>query len=333
MKSKQIRAVVLGSKGAGKSALMSQICDTRINENLEYERSITDAKLDVELLVQFSDRLEEIPSAKACFLITDLTSKESMEYMKKILYPKVSKEMAKDGFIYLIGNKSDLEDERQVTSEDFVQFASEKCLMYAEVCCLSGRKRGIDVVQRMLKNRLVNILKSSKKAESQRRLEELPAAAVKGEAKSENVPPELPPRDSSELDSEGLIDFPLQNIKQSNESNILFNSGEMGQELTMEQDTKEENQLLLQELKVLDRSEPTFGQQSSMASYQTNQVNDITLNPQAQIPVVNASLESIAPSKTPQFLGVEEGLVAGSRSAEQDKYLNCLLYTSPSPRD
>jgi len=335
MNSKQIRAVVLGSKGAGKSSLMAQICNSYINENLEYERKITDAKLDTELLVQFSDRMEDIQSAKTCFLIIDLTSKESLELVKNTLYPKVSTEMSRDGFIYLIGNKNDLEDKREVSSEEFIQFASEKCLMYAETCCLSGKKKGIDVVQRMFKNRLINILKSSKKIESQRKLEEVPykdlsKSDVKDneEVKNESVPPELPPRDNNEFDSEGLLEFPLQTTKQPNESNILFNSNEIPQELIVEQETKDENQFLLQELngKIQEHSEPTFGQQSSITSYQTNQVNDITLNPQA--PIVNTSLESITPanigvpSTTPQFQITEEGLIIESLNS-------CQPYKSP----
>ena len=107
-----IRAVVIGDKGTGKSSLMAQISDSYINENLEYERRITDPKLENEVLVQFSDRPEELVNAKACFLIVDLSNYNSFEFIKTIGYPKALKEIPKDGFMYLIGNKCDLDDKR-----------------------------------------------------------------------------------------------------------------------------------------------------------------------------------------------------------------------------
>ena len=87
-------------------------------------------------MVQFSDRTEELVNAKACFLIVDLSNNNSFEFIKTVGYPKALKEIPKDGFMYLIGNKCDLDDKRKVNQEDFMQFASEKCMMYAEVWCL-----------------------------------------------------------------------------------------------------------------------------------------------------------------------------------------------------
>eukprot|EP01022_Parablepharisma_sp_SALTPOND_P030071 TRINITY_DN752_c0_g1_i1.p1 TRINITY_DN752_c0_g1~~TRINITY_DN752_c0_g1_i1.p1 ORF type:complete len:897 (-),score=102.49 TRINITY_DN752_c0_g1_i1:34530-37220(-) len=350
-----VRAVVLGDKGSGKSTFMAQICDSYINENLEYERKITDPKLDIELLVQFTDHPEELASAKVSFIVIDLSSKDSFEVAKNSCYPKAVSEMPKDAFVYLVGNKADLEDKRQVDQKEVAQFASEKCVAYTEVCCLVGKKKGIDVVQRMFKYRLTNIIKASKVVEQQKKSLEN-SFAKDSDSMKENVAPvpeadsapELPPRENSELENDSFAEIPQ---KPQNESNIMFHPSDIAHEPTVEQETKDENQILLQQLndnkptEILDYSDPTFSQYSSVSSYQTSQANNITLNPQLEKPTVNTSLDPLAPSTvgmpsaTPQFQSVngsitperlEEREEIVEEVAESEKFMNaCQPYKSP----
>ncbi len=99
--------------------------------------------------------------------------------------------MSKDGFVYLVGNKLDLDKERQVANKDIAQYASDKCIAYTEVCCLPHKKKGIDVVQRMFKYRLTNILKANK-ALLPANIPSVPAAPKQQETKPLPAPESKP---------------------------------------------------------------------------------------------------------------------------------------------
>jgi len=313
-----IRSVVLGYKSSGKSALMVQLCDSYINENLEYERQISDPKLDFELRIQFTDRLPELPNAKACFIVIDLTSNESFEFAKNIAYPKAIKEMSKDSFVYLVGNKADLSEKIQVQNKDITQFANEKCIPYTEICCLSSKKKGIDIVQRMLKYRLTSIVKSERQNSisslNMPKIEGKPAQIEVTQNKPlikfsqteqdllESISPELPPRENSEV-MELCLNNNTADLK--NESNLLvFNPSEIEMQAP-EQETKEENQILI------DQMEKPKNTDVNNNNENTNTVND---GPKIEIVNIKEDYKSV---KTISEKSQNDALSNGSENISQ----------------
>ena len=76
-------------------------------------------------------------SAACVFIVYDISDKKSFNDVE--IWLKDCKEICfKSVLIYLIGNKSDLENKRQVTIEEGKQFADENNLKFYETSALNG---------------------------------------------------------------------------------------------------------------------------------------------------------------------------------------------------
>ena len=76
-------------------------------------------------------------SAACVFIVYDISDKKSFNDVE--IWLKDCREICfKSVLIYLIGNKSDLEDKRQVTTEEGKQFANENNLKFYETSALNG---------------------------------------------------------------------------------------------------------------------------------------------------------------------------------------------------
>ena len=76
-------------------------------------------------------------SAACVFIVYDISDKKSFNDVE--IWLKDCREICfKNVLIYLIGNKNDLEDKRQVTTEEGKQFADENNLKFYETSALNG---------------------------------------------------------------------------------------------------------------------------------------------------------------------------------------------------
>ena len=76
-------------------------------------------------------------SAACVFIVYDISDKKS--FIDVDLWLKDCRDICfKDVLIYLIGNKNDLEDKREVTQEEAQQFADENNLIFFETSALTG---------------------------------------------------------------------------------------------------------------------------------------------------------------------------------------------------
>ena len=76
-------------------------------------------------------------SSTCAFIVYDITEKKTFYDVSTWLQD--CRDMCyKNILIYLIGNKSDLEDKRQVTQEEAKQFAEENNLVFYETSALNG---------------------------------------------------------------------------------------------------------------------------------------------------------------------------------------------------
>ena len=63
----------------------------------------------------------------------DITDRESFDSIKNFYFPEAKMNLNKDIKYYLIGNKFDLEEERQVQKEEAEKFANENGFPFFEV--------------------------------------------------------------------------------------------------------------------------------------------------------------------------------------------------------
>ena len=77
--------------------------------------------------------------ADGCLLVYDITKKETFEEIKGYFYEQIQEKCKEDIKIIILGNKTDLEEERQVSTEEGSNFAAEKGYMFLETSCLQNR--------------------------------------------------------------------------------------------------------------------------------------------------------------------------------------------------
>ena len=77
--------------------------------------------------------------ADGCLLVYDITKKQTFEEVKGYFYEQIQEKCKEDIKIIILGNKTDLEEERQVSTEEGSNFAAEKGFMFLETSCLQNR--------------------------------------------------------------------------------------------------------------------------------------------------------------------------------------------------
>ena len=78
-------------------------------------------------------------NANCCLLVYDITRKDSFVDCKGYFFEKLREKCDKDIPVILLGNKSDLEDEREVPSEDGANFAKDNEFLFLETSCLKNK--------------------------------------------------------------------------------------------------------------------------------------------------------------------------------------------------
>ena len=73
--------------------------------------------------------------ADCCLLVYDITSKNSLEKVKSYYIEKIKEKCRKDTKVILLGNKTDLEEEREVTQDEGKNLANENGFIFMESSC------------------------------------------------------------------------------------------------------------------------------------------------------------------------------------------------------
>ncbi len=76
--------------------------------------------------------------ADCCLLVYDITDKNSFNECKTYYNENIKEKCKKDIKVILLGNKSDLEAQRQVESEEGAGFALENDYIFMETSCLKN---------------------------------------------------------------------------------------------------------------------------------------------------------------------------------------------------
>ena len=75
-------------------------------------------------------------NADCCLLVYDITSKESFLEIKNYYTPNIKEKCKKNIKVALLGNKTDLKDQRQVSSKEGADFALANNYTFMETSCV-----------------------------------------------------------------------------------------------------------------------------------------------------------------------------------------------------
>ena len=77
-------------------------------------------------------------NAHSCLLVYDISKKKSFDDCKGYFYKKLKENCGKDIPVILLGNKTDLENERKVPTKYGVEFAKKKNFIFMETSALKN---------------------------------------------------------------------------------------------------------------------------------------------------------------------------------------------------
>jgi len=77
--------------------------------------------------------------ADGCLLVYDITKRQTFEEIKNYFYEQMQEKCKKDIKVIFLGNKTDLEQDREVSTEEGSNFASDKEFMFLETSCLQNK--------------------------------------------------------------------------------------------------------------------------------------------------------------------------------------------------
>jgi small GTP-binding protein len=150
-----IKIVLLGESGTGKTSIIAQFTRGEFDPNVvtsisaqfiskltyiaEYDKTIKFDIWDTAGQEKFRSLAQIFyKDAKAIILVYDITNLKSFEELKNYWYPKVKENCQSDIILGLAGNKDDLYENEQVSSQDAQNFADEIGAIYKKTSALNN---------------------------------------------------------------------------------------------------------------------------------------------------------------------------------------------------
>ena len=151
---KKLIIAILGGGAVGKTSvtykclnkeLIPDDIDTTLEDHYKFYPIIFEEKIQVEIIdtagqedyQNFFDTW--VQSSEGFLLVFSLTDKNTFNVVKK-KYNKIISIKGKNIPVILIGNKKDLENEREVQFEEAKKYANEKNIEYIETSAITGEK-------------------------------------------------------------------------------------------------------------------------------------------------------------------------------------------------
>ena len=151
---KKLTISILGGGAVGKTSvtykclnkeLIPDDIDTTLEDHYKFYPIILEEKIQVEIIdtagqedyQNFFDTW--VQSSEGFLLVFSLTDKNTFNVVKN-KYNKIINIKGKNIPIILIGNKKDLENEREVNFEEAKKYANEKNIEYIETSAMTGEK-------------------------------------------------------------------------------------------------------------------------------------------------------------------------------------------------
>lgn len=156
------KIIVIGDSNVGKTNLISRYCWNKLPKKTILDNFILTNEPTVAIEFCSQDIIINIDSkvcigkiwdtagqerfhsitkfyyrgSNGCLLIYDISNKKTFQEISR--WVNEIKEMEPDCVILLIGNKSDLHDQRQVNKEEALQFAKDNFLFYMETSAINN---------------------------------------------------------------------------------------------------------------------------------------------------------------------------------------------------
>lgn len=155
---------LLGDTGVGKSSLLAEkfsdeyqptVCVNQYITTQEWRDCIAWDSSGHEMYAYAVNPRLSTANVDAVVFVFDLTNKESLTNIKKIWLPLVQKKKANsNNLLFLVANKSDLVDQRQVLDEEARNFAVDNNMQYIEMSAKLNRESLND----MLSSKIANVI-------------------------------------------------------------------------------------------------------------------------------------------------------------------------------
>ena len=78
--------------------------------------------------------------ADCCLLVYDITNQNSFDEIKEYFNPKIKEYCKQNIKVVLLGNKTDLEDQRKIPAEEGIEFCTKNEYTFLETSCLKNQK-------------------------------------------------------------------------------------------------------------------------------------------------------------------------------------------------
>ena len=153
-----IKLVLIGESGVGKTSIISRYTNNTFDPQVLTSSSAQFLTKTIELNKDTSIKFdiwdtagqEKFKSlakifykdAKVIILVYDITNKNSFESLKNFWYKEIMDNTISDVILAIVGNKSDLYENEQVTDDEGKAYAKEKNAIFKSTSALSNR--GID---------------------------------------------------------------------------------------------------------------------------------------------------------------------------------------------
>jgi GTPase SAR1 family protein len=153
-----LKVSVMGDRFVGKRTFLTSLSLTETSPNV-YSLNVNDIKNNVQTVFNFKhvdlENASDIPWLKesvCVILLFDISRQESFQLATGRLLDEARNQIHETwSFIMLIGNKLDLEDNRQVETEEAQDCAQNQGFLFNEVSSINRKK--IELVLRMLRTR------------------------------------------------------------------------------------------------------------------------------------------------------------------------------------
>lgn len=162
----RFKVCIIGAAGSGKTAMVDQLIkhefheETKTTVGVEYATlafNVKDYTVQLEMWdTAGQEKYHSIAktyfrNAKACVLVFDIADQKSFDEVT--LWLNMFRQLADpNAYIILVGNKADLEEQRQVQSTQAQDFAKENLFEYVETSSVTGQniKETFEKIARIL---------------------------------------------------------------------------------------------------------------------------------------------------------------------------------------
>ena len=176
------KIVIAGNSGVGKTNLISRYVRDEFSEESSPTIGVDfQAKCEtinnINIKLQFWDTAGQekhkaiansyYKQANGAILAYDLTDKHSFEKLSFWL-EEIQNSAPKDMKIILLGNKSDLQEERQVSEEEGLTFAKENGFFFMEVSAKENEDGSVNKAFKELMSEILNDMKGEREEENKK---------------------------------------------------------------------------------------------------------------------------------------------------------------------